>query len=57
MAAITFRAFQKEQMRSQLKAVLIALRKLPHAFASNWMQRAAAEAEHARRPPASHHRE
>jgi hypothetical protein len=57
MAAITFSTFQKEQMRRRLKAAVIALRKLPHAFASNWMRRAAAKVEHARRLPASRHRE
>lgn len=57
MAAITFSTFQKEQMRRQLKAAAIALRKLPHAFARNWMRRAVAKVEHARRLPASRHRE
>jgi hypothetical protein len=52
MAAITFNTFQKQQMCKQLKAAVIALRNRPHAFASNWIRRAAAEAEHARRLPA-----
>jgi hypothetical protein len=57
MAAITFSTFQKEQMRRRLKAAVIVLRKLPHAFVSNWMRRAAAKVEHARRLPASRHRD
>lgn len=52
MAAVTFNTFRKEQMRKQLKTALIALCNLPHALVSNCMRRAAARAEHARRPPA-----
>ncbi len=49
MAAITFNtAYQKQQFREQLEAVLAVLRETLDAFVSNRMQRAAAEAEHAR---------
>jgi len=49
MAAITFNAtLQKQHVREQLKTVLAVLRKALDAFVSNRMQRAAAEAGHAR---------
>lgn len=49
MAAITFNtAYQKEQFREQLEAVLAVLGETFDAFVSNRMQRTAAEADYAR---------
>ena len=49
MAAITFNtAYQKHHVRALLDIIFAACREMLDAFVSNRMQRAAAEAEHAR---------
>jgi uncharacterized ferritin-like protein (DUF455 family) len=55
MATITFNtSHRKLRVQGQIDAALAAFRQMLDAFVSNWMQRAAAEAEHVRpRPGAS----